>query len=162
MARMLALVAAPQHRAKPKRQAKRHKYVVHVGVVGAVVSRDDVVRLQKALASEVGTLGQVVATNVTKFDQPTLDGWRDFRNRALAFAGETAPLFFTASAMDAGEALERELQTWYPRIQALGLTTPPAPTPPPAATPGILGSLGDLAKLAPFVLVFLLVRELKR
>lgn len=168
MPRSLALVKpqAVRHSPPPPATRARKSYVVKIGprrkgVVGAVVSKADVERLQKALASEAGTLGQVVSSNVVKLDENTLNAWHDFFNRAMSFAGETAPTFFTASAMDAGQALERELQAWYPRLQQAGLQVGPAPAPPPAETPGLLGSLGDLTKALPLVVVFLIFREMK-
>lgn len=131
------------------------------GRVGSVVSKSDVQRLQRDITSDVGVLDAVVLACLGKLAQATIDQWHTMKNRALSFAGETAPTFFTASAMDAGQAIQTDLAGWHTRLSSEGCANvPAAPTVAPPAAP-LFSFLGELPPVLLVVGLFLLARQLK-
>lgn len=126
------------------------------------MSKSDVQRLQRDIVSDVGVLDAVVASCLLKLAQATIDQWHAMKNRALSFAGETAPTFFTASAMDAGQAIQTDLAGWHTRLASEGCSNvPAAPAGPPAPAP-LFSFLGELPPVLLIAGLYLLTRELKR
>jgi hypothetical protein len=82
------------------------------------------------------------------------------RTRAYAYAHEAAPTFFTASAMDAGQALQRDMLPWFDKLRAAGCDPGPTPSGPPAPAP-FFSFLGELPPVLLVGALWLLARELK-
>jgi hypothetical protein len=138
-----------------------------VGAV-SVIFPTDVKALQHSIINDVSALDAVVSPCLTKLDEATVSAWHDQKNVALKFAGEsTGTLTNAAEQYSRGQLIQKDLQAWYPRLQAAGCGNVPAPqvTPKPSLStenPGtLMASLGDLSRLIPWVVAFLVYREFK-
>lgn len=136
--------------------------VPRVGQVQFVTS-SDVARLKKAIIEQVTALDVAARACQAKLDEPTAAAWRASRNAALQYAGESNPILATASAMNAGQAIQRDLAAWQTKFAALGCTDAPPPE-APEKPKSLLDSLG-LDKLETVALVvgaIIVFRELRR
>lgn len=78
---------------------------------------------------------------------PDRDAFAAILRRASDFLEEAPSILDTAAQMDAGQALQRDLQPWYQRIQDKACAVPPAPAPIAPAAPGLLSSLGNVEEI---------------
>lgn len=138
-----------------------------VGAVN-VIFPTDVKALQHSIVGDVAALDAVVSPCLMKLDAATISAWHDQKNVALKFAGETTgTLTNSAEQYSRGQLIQKDLQAWYPRLQAAGCSNVPTPQTPPKPSlstenPGtLMASLGDLSRLIPWVVAFLVYREFK-
>jgi hypothetical protein len=71
---------------------------------------------------------------MSKLPKPTLAEWGDMLKRATDYANESPSWWFAAAQVDAGQAIQRDLQPWHQRLKDAGCdAVPEAPSPPPKA-----------------------------
>jgi hypothetical protein len=138
---------------------------VRVGQV-QFVTASDVQRLKQDILGQVSALDVAYLKCIQKpgaLDAATEASWHAMKNRALQYAGESAPILDTAAAMNAGQAIQRDLSPWYDRFTAAGGSPGPKPE-APEKPKGLLDALG-VEQLGTVALVFgglLLASELIR
>jgi hypothetical protein len=148
----------------------RRRRPARVGSVN-LVQTSDVQALQKTVLREVTELDAAVLACLMKLDQVVIDQWHTDKNAAMQWAGQE-PHWYTgknAAAYTQGQSIEVGLRGWYDRLRTAGCgasvpATPAAPPLPAWSTgnPGtFMGTIGDIANLLPFVLIFLVARELR-
>jgi hypothetical protein len=137
-------------------------YVIAVGprVQGAFTFPSDVDRLKQDVSREAAALDRAVVPCMAKLDAATLEQWHDMLDRVNKYVQAPTTTFGSGSAVDAGQAIQRDLQPWYGRLKAAGCSDlPDAPAPPPSSTP-----IFDVLK-SPALLIlagWLLLREFQR
>lgn len=139
----------------------------------AVVTDADIAALRAIVGQELKDLTGAVVACLTTLDKPTTDAWNkqaailiQWISTGYGPVGSGLPT--PVDYYDQGKALEGVVRdNWYPRLAAAGCTVPA----PPGAVPPLrhstqnplseLGILANLAELAPFVIAYLVLRELK-
>jgi hypothetical protein len=78
--------------------------------------------------------------------------------RATDYANEPPSWWFAAAQVDAGQALQRDLQPWHARLQAAGCSdvpVAPAPPPEPVSLSQVISPLAQgLSSVPPLLVVF--------
>jgi hypothetical protein len=101
------------------------------GSIGYV--HDDVVALQTRVGVQMVALAVVVEGCGSKIDPATMAAWDDVARRALAYDSADPDGGGGYDAMMAqGGAMLTELNSWGPRLTALGCSNAPPPAPVPA------------------------------
>jgi hypothetical protein len=96
----------------------------------------------------------VLAGNAArKLDDQTLTEWDGVATRVSTFLDAPSSWLSTASQMDQGQALQRDVASWHARLSALGVTIGPAPqTPSPSIVDSVAKGLADLTEGGPLML----------
>jgi hypothetical protein len=131
--------------------------------VGAFVTPSDVAQLQADVRAEWEALEHAIGAcqAAGRIDDQTAVEWGAMRSRVEVYLAQEPSWLHTASQMDAGQQLQRDLAPWHARLNALGCKVGPAPSPPPA--PGGLGNiLEGVEKALPFIVAILVLREFGR
>lgn len=126
------------------------------------VTPDDVHALQLDVQTETDGLATALknamfASDVSPFD-PIIPAWQSMVDRVQNFLRENPSWLNTASQMDRGQQLQRELGPWHARMTAAGVKNVPAMPPQPAPAADIFGSVSNIVGL---LVVFMALRELK-
>ena len=108
------------------------------------VTAADVQRLKSDIAGQVTVLDAAFLACLQRpgaLDDATQTAWHTMKNRALLYVGESAPILDTAAAMNAGQAIQRDLSPWYDTLAKAGCSAGPKPE-TSAAPKSLLDSLG--------------------
>lgn len=84
--------------------------------------------------------------------------WQSLKTRVEAYVAEAPSWFSTVSQYERGEALQKEVLTWYDKARTLGCdagVTPPAPT----SDPPILSTAGLSQLLVPALVIWFLLNK---
>lgn len=113
------------------------------------VTPDDVHALQLDVQAEAEGLGTalknaLLGNDVSPFD-PIVSAWQSMMDRVQNFLRENPSWLNTASQMDRGQALQRELGPWHARMTAAGVKNVPAMPPQPPAPQDLFGNLSNIA-----------------
>lgn len=123
--------------------------------VGAFVTPDSVRQLQADVKADYDTLnaGVLRCNAASKLDDPTLTAWFAMQDRTSAFLKMAPSWLSTATQMDQGQALQKDLAAWHARLTQAGCDVGPAPT---SADPGpglFAGLQADIQQIGPLLLV---------
>lgn len=126
------------------------------------VTPDDVHALQLAVQSEAEGLGTalknaLVGNSVSPFD-PIVAQWQGMMDRVQAFLRENPSWLNTASQMNRGEQLQRELGPWHARMTAAGVPNVPAMPPQPAPPQDLFGNIQGIVIA---IAVIMALREMR-
>lgn len=108
-----------------------------------------------------GALGTCVNAGKLKVSDPIFVQWQPVSahvDQFLAYAPSYLDLFELGSRYDEGEALEKELDAWFPKVSALGCG-PVAPVAPAPSSFGLGDLLHGVENVLPWVLAYLLFKE---
>lgn len=126
------------------------------------VTPDDVHALQVDVEAEADGLASalkaaIYANDVSIFD-PIVPAWQSMMTRVQLFLRENPSWLNTASQMDRGQQLQRELGPWHARMTAAGVKNVPAMPPQPPPPESLFGNVqGILIALA----VVMALREMR-
>jgi hypothetical protein len=122
--------------ASSERAVRPTKKPAHLAVVGAIVTPDSVKQLQADLLADYDALdAAVMACNARSLlDDQTLLEWAAMQDRVAAFLKLEPSWVSTATQMDQGQAIQKDLASWHARLAQKGCTVGPAPT---VVDPGI-------------------------
>lgn len=114
-----------------------------------IVTPDDVHALQLDVQTEAEGLGDALAkaltdSKVSPFD-PIVAQWQRMMDRVQLFLRENPSWINTASQMDRGQQLQRELGPWHARMTSAGVPNVPPMPPQPGAPQDIFGNLSNIA-----------------
>lgn len=100
-----------------------------------VVFPSDVAQLQAAIRAQRDSIQFVIGScPAAKSDAVLMAQWDAFDVVVNAYLNESPSILDTAAQMDAGQALQPQLNAWQDRIAAKGCTgLPPKPPAPPAS-----------------------------
>lgn len=128
------------------------------------VTPDDVHALQLDVQTEATGLGRALADaieanppKVSPFD-PIVGAWQAMMTKVENFLRENPSWLNTASQMDRGQALQRELGPWHARMTAAGVANVPAMPPQPPAPESLFGNLSNIAIA---IAVIMALREMR-
>jgi len=126
------------------------------------VTPDDVHALQQAVDAEAlglaSALKACIYAGAVHPGDPLVAQWQSQMDRVQAFLRENPSWLNTASQMNRGEQLQRDLGPWHARMSAAGCANvPPAPTPPPAPQ----DLFGNIEGIAIAIAVIMVLREMR-
>lgn len=127
-----------------------------------IVTPADVHALQLDVQSEANGLGTalknaLVNSTVSPF-APIVGEWQSMMDRVQSFLRENPSWLNTASQMNRGEQLQRELGPWHARMSAAGVPNVPAMPPQPAAPQDLFGNIQGIVIA---LVVMMALREMR-
>jgi hypothetical protein len=109
---------------------------------------DDVHALQLAVQTEAvdldGALNRAIVAGVVSPSAPIIDEWGRMLERVRDFLRENPSWLNTASQMNRGEQLQRELGPWHARMAAAGVPSVPQMPPQPAPAGDLFANVENI------------------
>lgn len=126
------------------------------------VTPDDVHQLQVDLQAEADGLAQalkacIFASTISP-DDPMVAQWQLMMDRVQAFLRQSPSWLNTASQMNTGQQLQRDLGPWHARMSAAGCANVPAAPAQPPPPADIFGSVSNILVL---LVVMMAMREMR-